>query len=152
MQAMPSIKISSASCCIPSCLLLNTSSFHSSDLELPLPGQPDQQKRDRLESLLQSSPLGQAILKATGYLKLILQHKDEFTLELGTERWTVKRLDLETSVLLPFIQQLNRQLNALVIETGISEQGIYQVFCIGGTTGLATLVKWLQQKLPNAAR
>jgi len=121
-----------------------------SDLDLPLPGQPDQQKRDRLTSLLQSSPLGQALLKATGYLKLILQHKDEFTLELGTDRWTVKRVDLESSVLLPFIQQLNRQLNALVIETGILEQRIYQVFCIGGTAGLATLVKWLQQKLPNA--
>jgi len=121
------------------------------DLELPLPGQPDKSKRDRLELMLQSSPFGQAILKAAGYLKLILQHRDEFTLELGTERWLVKRLDLETNIILPFIQQLNRQLNALMIEAGLSEQGIYQAVCVGGTTGLGALEEWLQQKLPNAA-
>ena len=121
------------------------------DLKLPLPGQPDNSKRDRLALMLQSSPFGQAILKAVGYLKLILQHKDEFTLELGTERWLVKRLDLETNIILPFIQQLNRQLNALMIEAGLSEQGIYQAVCVGGTAGLGTLEKWLQEKLPNAA-
>lgn len=125
-------------------LLLN------SDLELPLPGQPDPQKRDRLTSLLQSSALGQALLKASGYLKLILQHKDEFTLELETNRWTVKRLDFESSVVLPFIQNLNLELNTLLIETGLSEQGIYQVICTGGTAGLGTVTKWLQQKLPLA--
>ncbi len=121
------------------------------DLELPLPGQPDKSKRDRLALMLQSSPFGQAILKAAGYLKLILQHRDEFTLELGTERWLVKRLDLETNIILPFIQQLDRQLNALMIEAGLSEQGIYQAVCVGGTTGLGALEKWLQEKLPNAA-
>ncbi len=122
----------------------------NSDLELPLPGQPDPQRRDRLTLLLQSSALGEALLKASGYLKLILQHKDEFTLELGSDRWTVSRLDFESSVVLPFIQYLNLELNALLIETGLSEQGIYQVICTGGTAGLGALAKWLQQKLPLA--
>jgi hypothetical protein len=121
------------------------------DLELPLPGQADKSKRDRLALMLQSSPFGQALLKAAGYLKLILQHKDEFTLELGTEQWLVKRLDLETHIILPFIQQLNRHLNALMIEAGLSEQGIYQAVCVGGTAGLGALEKWLEQKLPKAA-
>ncbi len=120
------------------------------DLELPLPGQPDKPKRDRLASQLQQSPLGQSLLKAAAYLKLILQRKNTFTLELGTDRWTVKHLDLEASVIAPFIQQLNRQLNALLIETGISEQGIYQVICTGSTTAFSSLKKWVQQKLPNA--
>ncbi len=125
-------------------------SLDTHNLELPLPGQPDPQKRDRLTSLLQSSPLGRALLKATGYLKLILQHKDEFTLKLGTDQWVVLHSDLEARVILPFIQQLNQKLNTLLIETGISEQGIYQVLCIGGTGVFATLQKWIQQKLPLA--
>ncbi len=123
----------------------------SRDLELPLPGQPDLQKRDHLVFQLQSSPLGQALLKASSYLKLILQHKEVFTLELGTAQWVVKRHDLEVRVIQPFIQQLNRLLKELLIKTGMSEQGIYQVFCIGGTATLEPLQKWLQQSLPLAS-
>jgi hypothetical protein len=120
------------------------------DLELPLPGQPDREKRDRLALQLQSSPFGQAILKAAGYLKLILQHKEEFTLELGSDRWVVRRQDLDASIVLPFVQQLNRELKALLIQAGIWERGIHQVFCIGGTAVFGKLQQWLQQKLPNA--
>ncbi|HBB33468.1 MAG TPA: hypothetical protein DC064_17105 [Cyanobacteria bacterium UBA9273] len=121
----------------------------SEDLELPLPGQSDQPKRDRASSQLQSSPFGQALLRASGYLKLILQHKAEFTLQLGAERWTVKRQDFEAKVLVPFIEQFNRELNALLIETGISGQLINRIVCMGGTTAFSNLQKWLQQKLPN---
>lgn len=122
----------------------------SDDLELPLPAQPDPQKRDRLIYQLHSSPLGQALLKASGYLKLILQHKEEFTLELGADQWVVKQQDLDTRVIQPFIQQLNRVLKALLIETGMSEQGIYQVFCLGGSAALKNLHQWLQKSLPLA--
>ncbi|NEP08939.1 MAG: hypothetical protein F6K14_01540 [Symploca sp. SIO2C1] len=121
------------------------------DLELPLPAQPEQLKRDRLTLVLHSSPLGQALLKASGYLKLILQQKAEFTLNLSSHEWLVKRQDLETKVLKPFLKELNRQLNTLLVKTGISEQGIYQVFCIGGTAGFKLLSKWLQAKFPNAS-
>ena len=121
-----------------------------SDLELPLPSQPEQPKRDRLTLFLHSSPLGQALLKASSYLKLILQQKEEFTFNLGNYQWLVKRRDLEAKVIKPFLEQLNLQLNSLLAQTGISEQGIYQVFCIGGTAGLLLLKKWLQAKLPNA--
>lgn len=119
-------------------------------LELPLPSQPDQQKRDRLSLLLQSSAFGQALLKAAGYLKLILQHKNEFTLELGTDQWIVKRLDLENNIIEPFIQQLNQQLNALMIQTGLSDQEIFKVICTGGTANLEILKTWIQHKLPHA--
>jgi hypothetical protein len=120
------------------------------DLELPLPGQPDRAKRDRLTYLLYSSSFGKALLKASSYLKLILQRKDEFTLELGSDRWTVRRLDLETRVMQPLIQQLDRILNALMIETGVSQQGIYNVFWVGGTAASGTLTQWIQQRLPGA--
>ncbi|HEY9653842.1 MAG TPA: hypothetical protein V6C95_24480, partial [Coleofasciculaceae cyanobacterium] len=122
----------------------------STDIELPQPGQPDSQKRESLTWLLQRTPLGQALFKASGYLKFILQRKDEFTLELGSDSWRVKRLDLETRVIQPFLQQLNRELNVLLIKTGLLEQGIRQVICIGGSTNFNSLQKWLQQKLPNA--
>ena len=122
------------------------------DLELPHPGEPDQQRRDRLALQLQRSPLGQALLKASGYIKVIVQHKEKFTLELGKqkERWVLKRLDLETHVVQPFIQQLHQKLNALVIESGILEPAISQVFLLGGTAHLSSLAKWIQQRLPNA--
>ncbi|NER21953.1 MAG: hypothetical protein F6J96_14900 [Symploca sp. SIO1C2] len=120
------------------------------NLALPLPAQPDQTKRDRLNLVLHSSPLGQALLKASGYLKLILQQKAEFTLELGNYRWRVQRQDLETKVLQPFLEQLNRKINNLLSKTGISEQGIYQAFCIGGTANWQLIPRWLQAKFPNA--
>lgn len=121
-----------------------------SDVELPLPGQADPQKRDRLALILQSTAFGQALLKAATYLKQILQHKDEFTLELGADRWLVKRSDLATHVISPFIQHLNRKLNALMVETGLLEPGIYQVLSVGGTSIWGAVEKWIQQKLPNA--
>ncbi|HEY9602554.1 MAG TPA: hypothetical protein V6C85_13145, partial [Allocoleopsis sp.] len=122
----------------------------SNELALPLPGQPDRAKRDRLTYVLHSSPLGKALLKASSYLKLILQRKDEFTLELGSDRWTVRRLDLETKVMQPLMQQLDRILNALMIEAGISQQGIYNIFWVGGTADSGTLTQWIQQRLPGA--
>lgn len=122
----------------------------NNDWELPLPSQADPQKRDRLSLLLQSSAFGQALLKAAGYLKLILQHKDEFILELGNDQWKVKCLDLANNVIEPFIQQLNQQLNALIIQTGLSDQEIFKVIFVGGTANLESLKNWIQQKLPNA--
>ncbi|MGQ4648781.1 hypothetical protein [Lyngbya aestuarii] len=123
----------------------------SRELQLPLPGQPDQQKRDRLALLLQSSSLGQALLQACEQLKLTLQTQEEFTLELGTDQLRVKRKEVESHVVLPFIQQLNRELNALIVITGISDKRISQVLCVGGTAVLGRLEKWLQQKLPKAS-
>ena len=122
----------------------------SSELELPLPGQTDQPNRDRTLSLLHGSGVGQALLKAAAYLKVILQHKEEFTLNVGVELWTVKRRDLEAKVIFPFVEQLNQELNALLIKTGFSQQGIRQVICKGGSTAFPMLNRWLEQKLPNA--
>lgn len=121
------------------------------DLELPLPGQPDQPKRDRASFILQSSPFGQALLKASGYLKIILQHKPEFTLKLGDDHWTLKQKDIEAKVIVPFIKQLNHQLNALLSQAGRSEQSITQVVCTGGSTAFPIINQWLQHKLPNAS-
>ncbi|MBE9125631.1 MULTISPECIES: hypothetical protein [unclassified Coleofasciculus] len=120
------------------------------DLEVPEPGHSDELKRNRAAFLLQSSDFGEALLKACGYLKLILQHKEEFTLELGRDRWTVKRRDLETKVIFPFLEQLNQQLNTLLAKAGLLAQGIVQLVCRGGSMTFPQVQHWLQQKFPNA--
>lgn len=121
----------------------------SREVELPLPGQPEPQKRDRLALVLQSSAFGKALLKASSYLLPILQRKAEFTLELGTDCWLVKALDLEEQVILPLVQQLNQSLIKLMVEKGLSETEITQVIAVGGTVA-ESINKWLKQRLPNA--
>jgi hypothetical protein len=120
------------------------------NLDVPQPGQPDSPKRDRAAANLARSPFGPALLKAAGYLKLILQHKTEFTLEMGSLHWTVQRRDLDAKVIQPFLEQLNRQLNERFIASGILEGAIAQVFLVGGGVGLETPKTWLSRKLPNA--
>ncbi|MEQ8964116.1 MAG: hypothetical protein RLP02_40480, partial [Coleofasciculus sp. C2-GNP5-27] len=122
----------------------------SQDLEPPLPGQPDPKRRDRALFELQHSVLGQALLKAAEYLKLILAHKTEFTLELGTFRWTVQQNDFHTTIITPFIEQLNQQVNQLLIQAGQSQQAIRQAICTGGNVKSKRVKQWLQDKLPNA--
>lgn len=119
-------------------------------LPLPIPGEPDLETRHRLQQRLESSPLGQGALEAARHLKLILQHEDQFTFELGDQRWTIMRRQLESQVFLPFIQRLNRELNVLLSQTGLPTQAINQAICTGGTASLPAIARWLRQKLPNA--
>ncbi|NJL20279.1 MAG: hypothetical protein HC895_04715 [Leptolyngbyaceae cyanobacterium SM1_3_5] len=95
-------------------------------------------------------PLGQNLLEAARHLKLILQHQDQFTLELGDQQWRLTRQDLGSQIILPYIQRLNRELNALLAVTGIPLTAIAQVVCTGGTGSLRAIARWLRQKLPNA--
>ena len=120
------------------------------DLMLPLPGEPDAIHRLRLQQHLESSPFGQHLLEAARHLKLILQHQDQFTFELGDQQWRLTRQDLGSQVILPYIQRLNRELNALLSQTGMPLQAIQQVICTGGTASLRAIARWLRQKLPNA--
>nr|WP_290226891.1 hypothetical protein [Trichocoleus desertorum] len=119
-------------------------------LPLPIAGEPDVETRYRLQQRLESSPLGQGLLEAARHLKLILQHEDQFTFELGDQRWMIMRRQLESQVFLPFIQRLNRELNVLLSQTGLPIQAINQVVCTGGTASLPAIARWLRQKLPNA--
>lgn len=125
-------------------------SLSLNDLTLPLPGEPDLLNRQRLQQRLESSPLGQSILEAARHLKLIFQHQDRFTLELGDQQWHLTRQDMGSRVILPYIQRLNRELNTLLAQTGMPMQAINQVVCTGGTASLRAIARWLRQKLPNA--
>ncbi len=122
----------------------------ANDLELPQPGTPDTPRREKLQFWLQGSPWGQKLLIAAQTLKLHLQHKTEHRLILGGDQWLVTRQMYETQVVIPFLQQLNQQLNSLLSYSGVAEHTIYQVLCAGETLNGSMLTNWLKIKLPQA--
>ncbi|NET39888.1 MAG: hypothetical protein F6K19_49370, partial [Cyanothece sp. SIO1E1] len=125
-------------------------SLNLEDLELPQPAEPDRQNRQRLQHRLGNSPLGHGLLAAANQLKLILQAQDSFTLNLGGYSQLISRQALERQIFVPYIQRLNRELNILLSQTGVSIEAINQVVCTGGTASLPAIARWLRQKLPNA--
>ncbi|MEL6249955.1 MAG: hypothetical protein AAFR15_18325, partial [Cyanobacteria bacterium J06627_15] len=125
-------------------------SLQLANLTLPIAGETALVDRHRLQQRLQSSPLGLSLLEAARHLKLILQHQTQFQLDLGHQRWLIKRRDLESRIFLPYIQRINRHLNVLLSQKGLSAQAIKQVVCTGGSASLPAIARWLRQKFPNA--
>lgn len=120
------------------------------DFDLPRLAEPDPNARIRLQQRLEASVLGQSVLEAARHLKLILQNQPQFHLELADQSWRVMRRDLESRILVPYIQRINQNLNALLSQSGLSSQGISHVVCTGGNVSFSTISRWLRQKFPNA--
>ncbi|MDZ8185847.1 MAG: hypothetical protein RMX96_13460 [Nostoc sp. ChiSLP02] len=135
---------------IPGLDQMHWQSLGLEELELPRVGEPDIKARIRLQQRLESSLLGQAVLDAALALKLILQHQDSFTLELGDRQWILERRDLESQVFIPFVRRLNRELNKLLVARGIPTEAINQAILTGGVASVGTVNRWLRQKLPSA--
>ena len=117
---------------------------------LPRPGDPDVATRAQLQQQLESSWLGKAFLEVARWLKGQLQHQDSLTLELAGQQRVIPRRELEAEVFVPFIQQLNRYLNTLLGQGGLSVAEVRQVICSGGTASIPAIARWLRQKFPNA--
>jgi hypothetical protein len=132
------------------CQLLAKNETWGMSIDLPRPGYPDLPSRYQLQQRLQGSDFGLQLLEAARHLKVILQHQESFVFDIDQQHWEVKRRDLESLVLVPFVQQLNRQLNALLSRAGMSPAGINQAICSGGMGGWPAIARWLRQKLPNA--
>ena len=132
------------------CQLLAKNETFGMSIDLPRPGHPDLPSRYELQQRLQGSAFGWQLLDAARHLKVILQHQESFVLDIGEKRWNVQRRDLESQVLVPFVQQLNRELNALLSRVGMSPAGINQAICAGGMGAWPAIARWLRQKLPNA--
>ncbi|MEG4577647.1 hypothetical protein QUA56_34025 [Microcoleus sp. N3A4] len=132
------------------CQLLAKNETWGMSIDLPRPGHPDLPSRYQLQDRLQGSAFGLQLLEAAKHLKVILQHQESFALDIGQQHWDVKRKDLESLVLVPFVQQLNRELNALLSRAGMSPAGINQAICAGGMGAWPAIARWLRQKLPNA--
>ncbi|MEG3849640.1 hypothetical protein QT971_20050 [Microcoleus sp. herbarium19] len=132
------------------CQLLAKNETWGMPIDLPRPGHPDLASRYQLQQRLEGSAFGLQLIAAARQIKVILQHQESFVLDIGAQHWDVKRKDLESLVLVPFVQQLNRELNALLSRAGMSPAGINQAICAGGMGGWAAIARWLRQKLPNA--
>ncbi|HEY9810652.1 MAG TPA: hypothetical protein V6D13_15085 [Halomicronema sp.] len=132
--------------------IFSPSTYHLSPAEdFPTPGEPDLEKRYRLQQKLRNFPKGELLLEAASQIKVILQHQEQFILELGEQRQRCLRRNLETRVFVPFVQQLNRQLNALLSQTGVPVVAIERAICTGGSASLDGIGRWLRSKLPNAS-
>jgi hypothetical protein len=132
------------------CQLLAKNETWGMSIDLPRPGHPDLPSRYQLQQRLQGSAFGLQLLDAARHIKVILQHQKSFAFDIGQQHWDVKRKDLESLVLVPFVQQLNRELNALLSRAGMSPAGINQAICAGGMGAWPAIARWLRQKLPNA--
>jgi hypothetical protein len=119
-------------------------------LTLPIVGDPDPANRYALQQTLLSSAVGLGLLEVAQHLKRVLQQQDRAVVWLGAVPLVMTRQDLASRVLLPYIQRLNRELNGLLTQSGLSAMGVNQVLCAGGTGSLAAIARWLRQKLPNA--
>jgi hypothetical protein len=117
---------------------------------LPLPGEPDLPTRYLFQQRLRSNDLGQSLVRIAKQLKLALQHEETATFNLNDRQWSVTRQDFYSRVMAPYIQIINREINALLAETGITVQSVRQVLCTGGTASNPAIAHWLKQKFPNA--
>ncbi|HIK28354.1 MAG: hypothetical protein N3E45_00965 [Oscillatoriaceae bacterium SKW80] len=116
----------------------------------PHVGEPDLEKRYRLQQFCRANSKAASLLEMARYLKVGLQYRERLALEVGSQRLVFSRRELESRVFLPFVQRLNRELNALLTETGVPVQRINRAICSGGTASVGVLARWLRQKLPNA--
>ena len=119
-------------------------------LSLPQPGEADRPKRYRLRQRLNASELGRQAIEIAQRVKVDLQAESQVEVSLGELTWTVSRKDLENKVFLPYIQRINRQMNALLNQSGLSTELVKQVVCTGGAASLSAIARWLRQKFPNA--
>ena len=116
----------------------------------PSPGAPAPAHRQLLSDRLHQSPFGRQVLQVARQLKLELQRNDRRTVTLAGRDLTIRRQDLGSRVLLPYIQRLNRELSLVLDHAGITLFDVRQVLCTGGTASLGAIARWLRQKLPNA--
>ncbi|QZZ22830.1 hypothetical protein J5X98_11020 [Leptothermofonsia sichuanensis E412] len=120
-------------------------------LDLPLPGEPDLPTRYRFQQRLRSSDLGQNLVRIARQLKLTLQQEDTASFSLNDRQWSVSQQDFYSRVMAPYIQTINREINALLAQTSMTVQSIRQVLCTGGMAANPAIAHWLKQKFPNAA-
>ncbi|NJL42693.1 MAG: hypothetical protein HC935_03540 [Pseudanabaena sp. SU_2_4] len=122
-------------------------------LLMPAPGDPAPGLRADLQKALISSPVGLELLNAAEQLKLDLSTHldlDQWITTIRDRPLMVWRRELESQVIQPFLQHLNRALNDLLSNSGTIADEVMSVWKLGGTTNLPSLSRWLEQKMPNA--
>jgi hypothetical protein len=117
---------------------------------LPMPGEPDSFVRSHLQRQLYQSPLGSMLLEAATSLYGVLQRQDRITFEFGPYSCLFSRAALDTKVIQPYTQRLNRELGRLLHQTSLDMTEIAQVVISGNGSTIPVIRQWLAQKLPQA--
>jgi len=119
------------------------------NLDLPLPGEPDLAARYALQQHLEGSLHGQKRLNAVRKIKPSLCQQDVEAIA-DNPKTALKYGDFYSWVLSPYLQQLNRELNLLLSQSGMTADQIQRVVCTGGTGSIPAIAQWLQQKFSQA--
>lgn len=122
-------------------------------LLMPAPGDPAPSLRAELQKCLMSSSVGRELLNAAEQLKLELSthlERDEWVATIGDRPLTVWRREIESQVMQPFTQYLNRELNDLLSSSGVLADEVKSLWKLGGSATLTSLSRWLEHKFPNA--
>lgn len=133
-------------------------------LTIPVVGEPDRERRARLQQQLAHTPLGWVWLQFAQQIKgqLVQATRPQVvgsraqgeiapqTFTLGETVIHLSPQDLEIQIFLPYLRRLNRELNTLLSQAGVVPAQIRQVICTGGTGAIGAMTRWLRQKLPNA--
>lgn len=119
------------------------------DLPIPLAGEPDLEIRYQLQQYLEQSAAGQQLLAQARPLKLKLIQGDA-TFTWGEESYSLQQSDFLNWVILPYLQQLHRELSLLLLHLDLNREAIRRVICTGGTASIPAIAESLQQKFPAA--
>lgn len=124
--------------------------FTVESLYLPSAGEPDITNRQKMYQRLHQSSAGADLLQAARQIKLTLQNHDTATVTLAEQSWLIRQDELGDRVLTPFIQRLQREVNALLAQTGFQAHDIKHIVCSGGTASLQAIATWLQHTFTQA--
>ncbi|NMF59213.1 hypothetical protein [Pseudanabaena yagii] len=122
-------------------------------LTLPEVATESPQQRIPLQQYLLGSNVGQQMLELADRLKVTFGQDisvDSWNEDLLGQPIVVLRREVENLILQPFIQRINRELNAIISNAGILGEDVRQVLLLGNTMNIPLLSRWLAQKLPNA--
>jgi hypothetical protein len=122
-------------------------------LTLPEVGTESPQQRIPLQQYLLGSNIGQQMLELADRVKVTFGQDisvDSWNEDLLGQPIVVLRREVENLILQPFIQRINRELNAIISNAGILGEDVRQVLLLGNTMHIPLLSRWLAQKLPNA--
>ncbi|PZO44089.1 MAG: hypothetical protein DCF19_02450 [Pseudanabaena frigida] len=121
---------------------------------LPEVGASAPQQRSLIQQYLLSSNIGLQMLELADRVKVSFGKDisvDSWNEDLMGQPIVVFRRELENLILQPFIQRLNRELNAILSNAGILGEDVRQVLILGSTMHIPLLSRWLAQKLPNTS-
>ncbi len=118
--------------------------------ELPLPGQPDSIIRDRLQQSLQSTDLGQNLLRLATQLQATFSQGGTLEFQLQGETRTLVPDDFHRAVLVHYLRRLHQELNAALGHMDWDAGAIQQVICSGRLAEMAAIAQWLRRKFPQA--